>query len=256
MTLEQEERAWKVIQELDKSLSVEKKADFLSRHYVEGEKAYNNDLTIVYYTANTIPRKFAKYVMKQLKEATGNLLLIRVDKDPKTPASHLGIYHQALEGARQARTKYIALCEDDVLYSPEHFKYRPSSGKFAYNMNFWNIMTWGQPMFTQKLGGRRNLSQLICERDLFIEAMEERFAKYPDGNVDLSKWAEPSKYERQLGVTVRDWETFTTNPPNIVFSHETSLSYQNLGKRKKSGEIRATEVPTWGKAERIQALYE
>lgn len=215
-----------------------------------------NDLTAIYYTADTIPRTFASETFEQLNEALGETEFIAIGKLPDVPASHLGIYRQALSGAKLAQTKYIALCEDDVLYSTEHFKYRPSPGKFAYNMNFWNITTWGEPMLTQKLGGRRNLSQLICERDLFIEAMEERFAKYPDDKVDLSKWAEPSKYERQLGVTERDWETFTTNPPNVVFSHETSLSYQNLGKRKKSGEIRATVIPHWGEAQKIQGFYE
>lgn len=215
-----------------------------------------NNLTAVYYTADVIPRVFASSTFKQLKSSLLGLEFIVIGKLPNVLPSHLGIYKQALSGAKLATSKYIALCEDDVLYSPEHFNHRPSPGKFGYNMNFWNITTWGEPMFTQKLGGRRNLSQLICERDLFIEAMEERFAKYPDDNVDLGIWAEPSKYEKQLGVTNRNWEAFTTNPPNIVFSHETSLSYKNLGKRKKAGEIRATEIPYWGTAEKIQRYYE
>lgn len=215
-----------------------------------------SDLTAVYYTALEAPLNFRKKMDYYLDEARGGLPLVVKIKAPMTKRSHLNIYRQALEGVKDAHTKYVALCEDDVLYSPEHFKYRPSPNKFAYNMNFWNITTWGEAVFTQKLGGRRNLSQLICERDLFIGAMEERFAKYPDGNVDIGIWAEPSKYEKQLGVTVREWEAFTMNPPNIVFSHETSLSYQNLGKRKRAGEIRANSIPTWGEAAKIQALYE
>jgi hypothetical protein len=223
-----------------------------------------NDLTCVYYSANKISDTFAKNTQSQLFEALGGMPLISVSQRPMNfgenivvdlPVHHLSIYRQALIGAKNSKTMYIACCEDDVLYSPEHFNHRPSPGSFFYNMNFWNISTWEKPMFTQKLSGRRNLSQLICERDVFIEAMEERFAKYPDGNVDLGTWAEPSKYEKNLGVTVRSWEAFTTNPPNIVFSHETSLSYQNLGKRKKQGDIRALEVPYWGRAEDIMKLY-
>lgn len=232
-----------------------------------------NDLTIIYYTANTIPEEFATKAYDRLFYAAAQkspaIPMIVVSKKPVPYAvgkkiiseygrSHIGIYLDALSGAKLADTKYIALCEDDVLYSPEHFNYRPSSGKFAYNVNAWMIYRWqSEAMYSQKMSGRKNLSGLICERELFIEAMEERFAKYPDeSKVNLGIWAEPGKYERQLGVTVRDTEVFTTNPPNIVFSHENELSFSGLGTRKKVGEIRATDIPYWGKAEDIRRIYE
>lgn len=217
------------------------------------------DLTIVLYTAKTISDLFERETRHYLLEALPSGTTFILDEIHKgvTP-SHVNIYRQALRGVKQATTKYIALAEDDVLYSPEHFKHRPSPGKFAYNVNSWMIYTWEkEPVFSQKLGGRRNLNGLICERELFIEAMEERFAKYPDeSKVDLSIWAEPGKYERMLGVTIRETEIFTTNPPNIVFSHDKELSFKGLGKRKRLGEIRATEIPYWGKAQDIRSLYE
>lgn len=223
-----------------------------------------SNLTIIYYTCNNISHDFGHATRTQLRDAIGELPIISVSHKPMKfgknivvdlPRHHLSIYRQALIGAKAVTTKYIALCEDDVLYSPEHFKHRSSPGKFAYNMNVWNIQTWREPMFTQKPGGRKNLSQLICERDLFIEAMEERFAKYPDGKVNLGLWAEPGKYERQLGVTVREAEYFYTNPPNISYSHETALSFENLGTNKRLGEIRATEIPIWGTAKEAMEVY-
>lgn len=230
-----------------------------------------SDLTIVYYTANVVPESFAETVHQRITKAAPGAALVSVSHKHSgfgrfvvgtknivvdLPRHHLSIYRQALIGAKAATTKYIALCEDDVLYSPEHFKHRPQPGKFAYNMNYWNITTWGEPMFTQKLGGRRNLGNLICERDLFIRAMEERFLRWPDDSkVDLSVWAEPSKYERQLDVSVQEYEAFHTNPPNIMFSHQTALSFGGLGKRKRLGEIRAIEIPYWGHAKAIRSLY-
>lgn len=226
-----------------------------------------NDLTVVYYSANVAPVAFRASVLARLIEVTEGLPMVAVTHGPvpvevendiivDLPRHHLSIYRQALTGAKAAKTKYIALCEDDVLYSPEHFKHRSQPGKFAYNMNYWNITTWGDPIFTQKLGGRRNLGNLICERDLFIRAMEERFLRWPDDSkIDLGVWAEPSKYERQLDVPVREYEAFCTNPPNIMFSHETALSFAGLGTRKRAGEIRAVEVPYWGKASEIRSMY-
>ena len=225
-----------------------------------------SDLTIIYYTANTIPGQFAYAIRSNLIQASMLVPKVWISKKPlpvttfgsqyivvNTPRSHLNIYRDALTGAKVAKTKYIALAEDDVLYSPEHFKYRPAPGKFAYNLGCWGLYTWSDPpMFSWK--GRRNLCNLICERELFIEAIEERFAKHGD-SVDLSIWAEPGKYESQLGVTVRETETFWTNPPNVMFSHETALAYQNLGTRKKVGELRAYSVPYWGEAKEVRRLY-
>jgi hypothetical protein len=89
--------------------------------------------------------------------------------------------------------------------------------------------------------------------------MEERFKKYvgiPDDEIPLHTWAEPGRYEGNMGLTIRETELFAPNPPNIMFSHETGLSFDNLGKRKRLGSVRATEIPYWGKADDILALYE
>lgn len=228
-------------------------------------RSYMNDLTVIYYTANVISEHFAHNTQKQLLKAIGDLPLISVSKKPmdlgqnicvgETPRTHLNIYRQALIGAKKAETKYIALAEDDVLYSPEHFKKRSLPGKFAYNIGVWSFFTWSDPpLFTYR--GRINLNSLICERELFIEAMEERFARWPDDTkVNLGLWAEPGKYERQLGVTIREIEHFFTNPSNIMFSHETALSFSGLGRRKKLGNLWATEIPYWGTAQEIMKVY-
>lgn len=231
-----------------------------------------NDLTVIYLTANKIPEKFQGKMMDYLYEAMGNADIdssecfipiskecMGIDKEIvfDTPRSHINIYREALVGAKESKTKYIAIAEDDVLYSPEHFKKRPTrSGVFAYNVACWSIYTWSKgPIFSYT--GRRNFGQLICERDLFIEAMEERFAKFEnDSEINNAIWAEPGKYESQLGVTVRDTEVFYTDPANIMFTHPQGLSYHTLGERKRLAPIRAYEIPYWGRAEEIVKLYE
>lgn len=228
-----------------------------------------SDLTIVLYTANVVPTAFASKTYTQLLKAAQNLPIIVVSKIPMpvdeqnivvdTTRSHFNIYRDALTGVKAARTKYVSLVEDDCLYSPEHFKQRPSSGKFAYNLGAWSVFTWGEPVFTHKGKVRRNLNSLICERELFIEAMEERFNKHPDPENErwtYKIWGEPSKYEKQLGVTIREAEEFYTNPPNIIFSHHNELSYSGLGERKRLGEFRAFELPYWGRAEEMLKLYQ
>jgi len=226
-----------------------------------------NDLTVIYLTANEIPEKFAHEVIFNLEKAIGHTVdIISVSKQPITfgknlvfdaPRSHVNIYREALAGVKEAKTKYIAIAEDDVLYSSEHFKKRPTRPDvFAYNIACWSIYTWSDPPIFS-YSGRRNLGQLICERDLFIEAMEERFAKFKtDLDINNAVWAEPGKYESQLGVTVRDTEVFYTDPANIMFTHPAGLSYHTLGEKKRLAPIRAYEIPYWGRAEEVVKLYE
>ncbi len=213
------------------------------------------DLTGVLYTAKTIPNKFYLRIVEQLDIALEGLPMVLNEIKDSSKRSHCNIYRQALEGAKEAQTRYIALCEDDTLYSPAHFKYRPKTKPFAYNLAYWGIYTWQDPaIFNYK--GRKNLGNLVCEREAFIEAMEERFRVWPDENkVDTNIWAEPGKYERQLGVTIRETEDFYSHPPNIKFSHENELSFAGLGTRKRAGELRAERIPYWGEAAEIRSLY-
>ncbi len=227
-----------------------------------------NDLTIVYITADEITDHFAGNMIYHLLKAADGAPIITVSKKPvhfgyqnivfDTPRGHFNLYREALAGVKAATTKYVAIAEDDVLYSPEHFKHRPELGKFSYNVACWALITWMKPLFAcGAFGARKNFGQLICEKDLFIEAMEERFTKWPDDSkINKEHWAEPGKYENFLGVTIRQTKTFYTDPANIMFTHAEGLSYHTIGKRKRMPEMRAVEIPHWGRADQIIKLYE
>jgi hypothetical protein len=222
------------------------------------------DITICYYTANVIPEHFHKETIRNLKYSAPNIPIVSVSHKPMDLGTnivvdwerhHINIYRQALLAAKVAKTKYIAMVEDDALYPPDHFTYRPPDDTFAYNFSQWGIYTWVHPaIFSHK--GRRNLYSLVCNRELFIKAMEERFTKYPDMyKVNIKNWAEPGKYEEHLGVTEQKSMAFATGNPIVVFSHETALAYAGLGNRKRLGDLRAYRIPYWGEAEDILALY-
>jgi hypothetical protein len=223
-------------------------------------------LTVLYYTANTLREPFASRVREQLIKAIGNLPLVSVSQIPMNfgknicvghiGQSYLNIYRQILVGAKASETDFVALAEDDVLYPPEHFTtFLPPKDRVAYDMARWSFYTWSRPpIFTFK--NRQTNTSLIAPRELIIEALEERFAKYPDDSqVPLNRWAEVGRKERELGVTVRKVQEFVAQVPHIMFSHEDAIGYQYLGKRKAQGFLKAYDVPYWGKAEAIMDLW-
>ena len=226
-----------------------------------------DNCTVIYYTANFAPEKFIRKNQDLLLKAIGNAPLISVSQKPihfgynicvgDIGRSHLNIYRQALIGAKEATTKYIALAEDDIMYAPEHFDHTPTPGFFAYDINVWMFYEFYKPrIFSYK--GRINMNSLICERELFIETIEERFKKWPDDSkIHLENWSEPGKnaYEENLGVTKRQKETFMATVPSIAFYHPAALSYLHLGKRKNIGEIKKEILEPWGNAKDMPGYY-
>ncbi len=226
-----------------------------------------SDITAIYYTANKPNEYFAENIRKNLLKALGDIPLISISQKPLNfghnivdtgEPSIINAYKAPVMGAKIATTPYIALCEDDTLYPDEHFyAFRPPLDTFAYNFSRWNMYTWSRPPFFS-LCQRKVLATLIAPRELFIEAMEEKFNKHPDiSDYKLGWFGEPGRnsYERKLRVTQRNSTEFLTYSPVVIFSHPESLGYQTTGTDKRAGKIRALELLHWGKAEDVIKLY-
>ena len=235
-------------------------------------KVTKEDLTVVYYTSNWLDihnTYFLENTKKQLLEAIGDLPLISVSQKPiafgknicvgEIGRSHLNLYRQILIGCKEAKTKYVAMAEDDILYSYEHFHYHlPQLDIFSFNMAKWSLFTWSDPPIFSFRNKRKVVNSLIAPRNMLVEALEERFNKFkgvPDEKVPIHYWGDPGRYEEKLGVTVRLTEEFYTTETNIVFSHPEAFGYLSRGTRKRLGDIRAYEIPYWGRAEDILKLY-
>lgn len=215
-----------------------------------------SDITIIMLTANRVPKGWAEFHKQKLLEAAGNCPIITISRKPldwginvlqTEPYGISNIYFQLLKGAKMATTEFIAVAEDDTLYPKEHFEYRPPSDTFAYNMNKFGLFTWGTP--TYYWYKRVKNSTLVAPRLLTIEALEERFKKYPSGTSpnyfgELGR----SNIEHNLGVTLRKSAWFSTDLSIVSLDHEFGID--NLGKthRKAMGVPRAYEIPYWGRA--------
>lgn len=237
------------------------------------------DLSIIYYTSNWLDEHnpyFLANTKKQLLTAIGDLPMVIVSQKPtmfgnnsvnvcvgELGRSHLNIYRQILTGCKATKTAFVALAEDDILYSREHFHTKvPNSDYFLYDMNKLSLFTWTKPPLFSFRHNRMVVNQLIAPRLLLIEALEERFKRLDDLKAQgvpeeriIKNWGDPGRYENLLGVTVRQTDTFMCTCPSIVFTHPQAYGYLNHGKRKRLGDLRIIEVPYWGKAEEVLKLW-
>jgi len=245
------------------------------------------DISVIYYTSNYLETEnpfFVANTKKQLVKAIGDHPLIAVSQKPMSyeswkfdkkvdyeniclgdiGRSHRNIYWQILQGCKAAKTKYVAMAEDDILYSFAHFHtYVPRRNVFAFDMEKLSIFTWTKPPMFSFRTKRRVVNQMIAPRKMLIEAMEERFARvdvlkkegWSDNRIN-QRWGDPGRYELMLGVTPRETQEFYCEMPSIVFTHPKAFGYEtNQGKRKRLGDIKMMEIPHWGRAEDVLKLY-
>lgn len=223
------------------------------------------DLTLLYYTANRINETFRDKVLAQLYYACPNAPIVFVSQKPfqhvinliddkrpfmNVPVGEIGaslqnIYKQVIIGLRQVTTEYVALVEDDCLYVPEHFTYRPH-GKIAYNLNRWLLHADSEPhVFSYR--NRPILSQCIAPTKLLLECLQQR-----DGMDVPKKYSgEPGMFEGKLGLKEYPYETFVTQEPNVVVCHN-----KNTSGRKYQGKDREPRIDLapWGNAEQLLSV--
>jgi hypothetical protein len=218
-----------------------------------------NDITIIMLTANRVPKGWAQFHKEKLLEAAGDIPIITISKEPLDWGKNIlqgeaygasNIYLQMLRGAKVATTDYIAIAEDDALYPKQHFEYRPPLDTFAYNMNRYNLFTWGKPTYSWK--NRMGNFTLIAPRKLTIKALEERFAKYPNGTPNgLTGELGRQNVEEKLGLKHYKTTSFATDISIIHIDHEMGIDRLARTHRKGMGILRAYDIPYWGRAEDI-----
>ena len=231
-----------------------------------------NDLTLLFLTMNLVP--WQEFHRQKLLEVIGDYPLITFSRLPmdlpglqfrqSAEQSHEKIYRLMLEGAKIATTDYIAMVEDDMFYSKEHFEIRPPDLQtFGYNWNRWSLFTFGEPTFSFKRRYCNGCS--ILPRLELIDALEERFSKHSTIPHILNGELGYAKVEKNLGVTVRKSVELYSKVPVVQIHHVygtpgigvpasqlkpgDTLDLEKRKTRKKMGMMRAYEIPGWGRSE-------
>src|SRR3990167_5223720 len=230
------------------------------------------DLTCLFLTMNLV--HWAAYHQKMMLEAIGVYPLITISREPMDlpgiqlrqteEQSHSNIFKQMLVGAKIATTPYIAMVEDDMLYSKDHFELRPPLDTFGYNWNRWVLFTWGEPTYSFKRRYCNGCS--ILPRLEMIDALEERFAKYKELPHLFAGELGYAKVEKGLGVKVRKSMPMYSKTPVVQIQHifgtpgigranpdpkRDTMDLEARKLRRRHGMIRAYEIPKWGRSEEL-----
>lgn len=213
------------------------------------------DLTIIMPTINSVPEGWADYHRRKTLEAaqgTPIVVISRVPTDWGPTAVNLiqevpddlwrrtqNVYRQVLRGAQAARTKYVAVAEDDCLYPKDHFwTYRPPSGYFAFDHHRWCTLTWKRQEPFYYLMPTDATCLMIAERERVIWALDVP-ALYGD-DVGASRRA-----MHRLVEPACEW---FAKQPTLCYYHINGNDPLERTQHKLHWPVVAYEIPTWGRA--------
>ncbi len=234
---------------------------------------------IVYYTDGSFDAshpKEAQQVRDRLVDVADGIPIVCVSQTPldfgekqvcvgEIGSSHLSMFKQILAGVEAAEADTIYLAEHDCLYSGQHFQVTlHTDDKFVYNTNVrWAQLGGGRHgTYTTPGANRTLMSQLVCGRQILIDALKERIAMLKAG-LDLPRGvtgicepgANETVFQKRVLIQCQEqginpaivdgffcWEsdTFENVVPNIDIRHSNNLS----GGRRGSNARKT--APYWG----------
>jgi len=230
------------------------------------------DLTIMYISASEMPEHWMQFQIGHLLASAAGSPIVSMTRKPLDlgtnipddgEKSYWNIYMQMLRAAKIATTPFVAMAEDDTLYTPEHFHdFRPPMDAVSYDRSRWSLFAWEEnPIFC--LRQRISNCSLIAPRELLIEALEERHQKHPGGlpNEVVGEIGR-DKLERTMGVTPRKSVEWWCKNPIVQLNHLTGTDVGDYGVNAKGrhmykphGQIKALEIPFWGAARKVVSHY-
>jgi len=217
-----------------------------------------NEISILYYTCNRIDESFANRVRNHLLESSNGIPIISISHKRLDFGENIhvigwepciyNVYRQIYLGAKTVETKFVACVEDDCLYTPEHFAFRPKENAFYYNANRWRLLNDSFLFKHRREATSAGMWNCIGPTELMVKTLEARFEKYPIKGSQIG-WGEPGRYEYKLGLPPVKALAFSTEIPNITFAHRTSLGgIRRIG----PNDTISKELPYWGSARELR----
>ena len=223
-------------------------------------------ITVLYYSSNTVAEDIQRVVLKNIRGM--NNPIVSVTQKPvdlgknicigEVGSSWLNLYKQLKIAAETAETEYVAMAEDDCLYTQEHYDWiPPRNDTFYYNENVWFVQ-WGgnhpelNGMYSNYWTDRKALSQLVCSRDILLKDIDLKL-KFLEGDIPIETIGEPgiSKLMKaralarqgghSLGMTLEEYaslldaakaDTFRTKQPNLDIKHNKNMTGPKRGKNR------------------------
>jgi len=176
---------------------------------------------IIYYTDNEIDDHIAKLCKDSLSKSGLNIVSSSLkpmkfgsNKVMDRKRGYLTLFMQIVDCLERSEAEYVFFCEHDVIYSKEHFDFKPTKKDvYYYNNNVWK---WnGEKAVSYD---SRWLSQLCCSRELALQHYRKKVELERQG---IKKRFEPAT---KRGIDNYKSEIWESEIPNVDIRHGKNLT--------------------------------
>lgn len=198
-----------------------------------------NDITVLYYTANTEDEKFEENIRKELVKNSGDLPIVSVSQKPIDLGLNICVgeqkhcyaseFMQIRKGLEAIKTDYVITAESDFLYPPEYFSHIPKESGKCYR--FFGVWIAFDKFYFK---GCSDGAQMI-DRKMWLDMINTALPEKDNWNQELICRCQPSP---------TDWKiTWTSTNPAISFKTDRNISKRT---QLKKDILPVTTLPYWG----------
>jgi glycosyltransferase involved in cell wall biosynthesis len=216
---------------------------------------------IVYYTDFRVNDKYGRAVRKQIDKCCPDWPIVSVSLNQpldwgsnvvlEGKRGYLMMFKQILAGIEANKSDVLFMCEHDVLYHPDHFKYNPERDDlFYYNENRWFVNAeTGHALFYHAM----STSGMCAKRDLLLEHYTKRVERVEREGYTFRIGFEPGGHKFPRGIDNYGRLAWWSDCPNIDIRHGKNLTISRWtkdefrNKRNLYAWTEAGEIPCWGK---------
>ncbi len=213
-----------------------------------------NDVTVLYYSANTENENFERHIRNNILRQKGNLPLVSVTQKPlREFGQNICVgerfycygneFRQIQIGLRLVKTKYVLVTEADVLYPPEYFTFIPSDADYYRYANVWVNYV--------RDNGRRNKAYFKLYSDGAQMLKTEFWKNLLDTTLDPNtEWfTNENQCPRLFRLVTNSQNTWTGNNPVVTFKTVNGVArYTSIIKGTPPQVI----LPYWGDINKIK----
>lgn len=209
----------------------------------------NNSITILYYSSSRENDKFEKMIINNILKHCGNIPIVSVTQKPldfgynicvgEHNVSYFNQFRQIQKGLEYIKTKWILVCESDIMSPPEYFNFIPEDDNiivYRYN-NVW-VNYIGQNLFYKK--GISDGAQIV-NRQEWLNVINNALSEQPewDGIKNI-----PCQFPTKISGK---WY----GNPLITFKTKNNISKKTKIIKKI---LPVTKLPYWGTIENFRGI--
>ena len=208
---------------------------------------------VIYISSNREKPEFEEKILMDMVKKSNGLPIFSVTQLKELPiglnkcvgdvgTSGFNFCRQLQMVVEMADVDYVISCEDDCLYAPDYFTFKPPRLDAVYRNTNIYVLRYQADYFSRKSS---QTAFQIAGRDFLLDRLNFLLKDQPQWNTEMKN------FPKEIGHPfLESWEEFATE--YACFGIKTG---EGMRKHTSAGSTKFYELPYWGSAKDVREEY-